>query len=99
MLGNGLGRSVEQQLVPIALMLFTGQRDGATGRMGKEIAVDVKRQARCLLSRKIGVKQAVALARMEGDGDGNLRSEEHTSELQSLMRISYAVFCSKKNKT
>src|SRR3546814_2193974 len=33
---------------------------------------------------------------------GNLytcdRSEEHTSELQSLMRISYAVFCLKKNK-
>src|SRR3546814_5336297 len=35
------------------------------------------------------------------DGDGNVweRSEEHTSELQSLMRISYAVFClQKKNK-
>src|SRR3546814_9404829 len=28
--------------------------------------------------------------------DGGLRSEEHTSELQSLMRISYAVFCLKK---
>src|SRR3546814_8894756 len=27
------------------------------------------------------------------------RSEEHTSELQSLMRISYAVFCSKNKKT
>src|SRR3546814_2193039 len=27
------------------------------------------------------------------------RSEEHTSELQSLMRISYAVFCLKKNTT
>src|SRR3546814_8919742 len=27
------------------------------------------------------------------------RSEEHTSELQSLMRISYAVFCFKKNTT
>src|SRR3546814_2102562 len=27
----------------------------------------------------------------------SLRSEEHTSELQSLMRISYAVFCLKKN--
>src|SRR3546814_3209874 len=27
------------------------------------------------------------------------RSEEHTSELQSLMRISYAVFCLKKNNT
>src|SRR3546814_5078125 len=28
----------------------------------------------------------------------NIRSEEHTSELQSLMRISYAVFCLKKKK-
>src|SRR3546814_5237534 len=27
----------------------------------------------------------------------NIRSEEHTSELQSLMRISYAVFCLKQN--
>src|SRR3546814_3862625 len=30
---------------------------------------------------------------------GRQRSEEHTSELQSLMRISYAVFCLKKKKT
>src|SRR3546814_1353180 len=30
-------------------------------------------------------------------GIENFRSEEHTSELQSLMRISYAVFCLKKN--
>src|SRR3546814_944020 len=30
---------------------------------------------------------------------GRARSEEHTSELQSLMRISYAVFCLKKKKT
>src|SRR3546814_4410548 len=34
---------------------------------------------------------AIALAR-------RLRSEEHTSELQSLMRLSYAVFCLKKKK-
>src|SRR3546814_1932120 len=32
------------------------------------------------------------------DRAGHGRSEEHTSELQSLMRISYAVFCLKKNK-
>src|SRR3546814_6429478 len=33
-------------------------------------------------------------------GEGQpVRSEEHTSELQSLMRISYAVFCLKKKKT
>src|SRR3546814_9682478 len=31
--------------------------------------------------------------------DGQQRSEEHTSELQSLMRISYAVFCLKKKHT
>src|SRR3546814_4621872 len=31
-------------------------------------------------------------------GAEELRSEEHTSELQSLMRISYAVFCLKKKK-
>src|SRR3546814_7615237 len=37
----------------------------------------------------------------DGDGDRiGARSEDHTSELQSLMRISYAVFClKKKNKT
>src|SRR3546814_9183294 len=36
------------------------------------------------------IEQVLALA--------NTRSEEHTSELQSLMRISYAVFCLKKKK-
>src|SRR3546814_4362565 len=35
-----------------------------------------------------------------GDADhGDVRSEEHTSELKSLMRISYAVFCLKKKNT
>src|SRR3546814_3254407 len=41
----------------------------------------------------------------QGGTDGGMavqvdigRSEEHTSELQSIMRISYAVFCLKKNK-
>src|SRR3546814_6303484 len=33
------------------------------------------------------------------DADQCRRSEEHTSELQSLMRISYAVFCLKKKQT
>src|SRR3546814_5207180 len=37
---------------------------------------------------------AVAILRLGNDR----RSEEHTSELQSLMRISYAVFCLKKKK-
>src|SRR3546814_2275631 len=35
----------------------------------------------------------------ESKTDHEIRSEEHTSELQSLMRISYAVFCLKKKIT
>src|SRR3546814_5213878 len=45
---------------------------------------------------------AVAEELGSGDDDDDQlwsRSEEHTSELQSLMRISYAVFCLKKKKT
>src|SRR3546814_7724855 len=44
-------------------------------------------------------QQADAVARdPPGSRDRAARSEEHTSELQSLMRISYAVFCLKKKK-
>src|SRR3546814_2863173 len=43
----------------------------------------------------IGAMAATMIASAMVGGD---RSEEHTSELQSLMRISYAVFCLKKKK-
>src|SRR3546814_4479091 len=49
----------------------------------------------------VGVKSAIAFKPniLESDLSRLSRSEEHTSELQSLMRISYAVFClKKKNK-
>src|SRR3546814_1256227 len=42
-----------------------------------------------------GIERGVLLQHQMQIGS---RSEEHTSELQSLMRISYAVFCLKKNK-
>src|SRR3546814_6889582 len=49
------------------------------------------------------VVEHVELAQLQVPGQrrglGGDRSEEHTSELQSLMRISYAVFCLKKKKT
>src|SRR3546814_3136281 len=44
-----------------------------------------------LISARSSVRNTVSLST-------GLRSEEHTSELQSLMRISYAVFCLKKKK-
>src|SRR3546814_10869323 len=67
---------------------------------------DVERRGRLVANQELRVAGQSA-----GDGDalalpaGELvrelravRSEEHTSELQSLMRISYAVFCLKKKK-
>src|SRR3546814_2101522 len=39
-----------------------------------------------------------AVVVVSATGNMAVRSEEHTSELQSLMRISYAVFCLQKNK-
>src|SRR3546814_1162949 len=43
-----------------------------------------------------GSSSGASLTTMEKLANETLRSEEHTSELQSLMRISYAVFCLKK---
>src|SRR3546814_1645286 len=45
-----------------------------------------------------GVRAAMTEKRGPENTAGLTRSEEHTSELQSLMRISYAVFCLKKKK-
>src|SRR3546814_7147579 len=69
--------------------------DGALG-----IGVQLKQEA---LAARFGVSRIPvreALKRLEAEGLITHRSEEHTSELKSLMRISYAVFCLKtKHKT
>src|SRR3546814_1326065 len=65
------------------------------------------RSLRMDLVRTYGLVYAVELRQSDDalaeyvakGGNYRPRSEEHTSELQSLMRISYAVFCLKKNKT
>src|SRR3546814_7512040 len=46
--------------------------------------------------KPMSYEAASALVASMESGTGHARSEEHTSELQSLMRISYAVFCLKK---
>src|SRR3546814_4875398 len=57
------------------------------------------------LHRHLSIRPCRFVAKANGQRGGKLlcrkenRSEEHTSELQSLMRISYAVFCLKKKKT
>src|SRR3546814_1745113 len=47
------------------------------------------------IARRLAVRR---LIRISFPSNNLLRSEEHTSELQSLMRISYAVFCLKKKR-
>src|SRR3546814_5142813 len=49
-------------------------------------------------ARLLDAVAGVVLQPLETRGLADRRSEEHTSELQSLMRISYAVFCLKKKK-
>src|SRR3546814_10713101 len=69
------------------LALVEGQFDqcgGGRGTVRQRTAV----HAACRVAGHIGSPSV--------DGNSRARSEEHTSELQSLMRISYAVFCLKK---
>src|SRR3546814_2684880 len=47
----------------------------------------------CVQRRPVKAFADKLMAALGGPGDRARRSEEHTSELQSLMRISYAVFC------
>src|SRR3546814_6628288 len=58
-------------------------------------AVGLKNPA-LLIVQQIGDHHLIQHLRMDGWIFDRQRSEEHTSELQSLMRISYAVFCLKK---
>src|SRR3546814_4586163 len=70
-----------------------GDRAGARrGWLGR--SADTRRAVRLCGSRFPRPRAAPARLAV-----GTRRSEEHTSELQSLMRISYAVFCLKKKKT
>src|SRR3546814_2595464 len=50
------------------------------------------------IGRKAADRRGAVIAVGLGRRNGKQRSEEHTSELQSLMRISYAGFCLKKKK-
>src|SRR3546814_3343924 len=74
------------------------QRDHHADR-GQDVAEPVLAIVVVGIAGECGVAVVVgidAVGELGTDGD---RSEEHTSELQSLMRISYAVFCLKKKKT
>src|SRR3546814_6113205 len=85
-----LGRQqlfTENTLTPILPLLY---------HRTAEVLWKVSRLWGLVLAANITATWVIAAVLAHGPGFTPERSEEHTSELQSLMRISYAVFCLKK---
>src|SRR3546814_961388 len=92
-----------RRMRPGDIMVLVRRRNiflNALVRELKVLGVPVAGVDRMRLTEQLAVMDLVALGRvlLLPDDDLSLacRSEEHTSELQSLLRISYAVFCLKK---
>src|SRR3546814_6871448 len=75
-----------------SIVAYTKDGEVLVGASAKRQAVTNPKNTFYAVKRLIGRKFSDAEVQKD-------RSEEHTSELQSLMRISYAVFCLKKKKT
>src|SRR3546814_3726432 len=103
--GGDIGVRIVEQRQPRALLALAGKGQvadgGAVYLLGRIEAPDARQQ---ITERQHPRDRQVG----KPEGGGNIghvaallhqRSEEHTSELQSLMRISYAVFCLKKKNT
>src|SRR3546814_5362468 len=97
--GRALDAGVDADL-PDGLSYATLGRQVREGKIGEAL---VDRAVRHMLELKFRAglfenPYADAAASEKITNDGRARSEEHTSELQSLMTISYAVLCLKKKK-
>src|SRR3546814_9106825 len=99
---------VEPRLVARTISAEAIEPSGAVGRPAGERGAEpvggarVTHQPRFIDSDRIMEARACRQHRQRAIGERcriGRRSEEHTSELQSLMRNSYAVFCLKKKKT
>src|SRR3546814_8228572 len=89
------GRGI--RLARLILQRQRGSEHIAEHRVGQSPGIRVVARAMIAIDEMAPVGQ-----HMDGpmrEGMNRERSEEHTSELQSLMRISYAVFCLKKKNT
>src|SRR3546814_1414630 len=96
---------VAEQVVDVAEDFLVRADEEEAEAIALALAQLVQRQRSVqVLVLDVGVDLAVRVAGQVGDDAAagrflvEARSEEHTSELQSLMRISYAVFCLKKKK-
>src|SRR3546814_1585190 len=97
-----VGKAWRHLLVEEARPLGCGDR-GAAGALGAEVELQACHGKGAVAAGRLGQqrqrRETARQRQREGQkGENQRRSEEHTSELQSLMRISYAVFCLKKKK-
>src|SRR3546814_1021339 len=86
-------------LVPIAADESAHVAGDVDALAGKYQVINIKLDKTGGLTGALALADAAAAAGLGVMTGSMSRSEEHTSELQSLMRISYAVFCLKKKKT
>src|SRR3546814_3433060 len=101
LLGDGTGAGKGRQVASVILDRWVrGERRHIWISKNEALLEDARRDWAALGGLPIDIqplaswKLGTPIAMRDG-----IRSEEHTSELQSLMRISYAVFCLKKKTT
>src|SRR3546814_8421290 len=101
---EGLDRGVDEAVAEIGVGDVADAGDGIAAErldrgyhLGRRLLVEIVYDDARAVARQLERERAPDAA-PRSRNKGNLRSEEHTSELQSLMRISYAVFCLKKKK-
>src|SRR3546814_3581558 len=95
LVGDGAGILIQ---IPDELLRDWAEGAGVVLPQPGDYAVAMCFMPRDENARTVAVEQFSRFVRNEGQVLLGWRSEEHTSELQSLMRISYAVFCLKKKK-
>src|SRR3546814_1388317 len=107
MLRTAMGPAIAAALANPRVIEIMVNPDGALrlDRLGEGRTDTEVRMEAAQVERIIRLVASHARAEVHGDAPivsaelpPHIRSEEHTSELQSLMRISYAVFCLKKTK-
>src|SRR3546814_4070368 len=105
-MGNGYwsiayGRVVSAKLIQRSMNGSRILRPARPCENGSVMRLRVGRRSTTVISRRSANRQSHwnGCERWRERDGSRLRSEEHTSELKSLMRLSYAVFCLKKTTT
>src|SRR3546814_6187457 len=94
-------RHIALRAIPSLLAVASSVSAGRWGIVWNTSVTSSRKLRICMRAAFQGFLQricAIPYISYSAEKVGNDRSEEHTSELQSLMRISYAVFCLKKKK-